>query len=556
MPLNKSVQKQKNIAEIALDQFESVLLKTKDYEYRVLVLDENTYGIWELLPPRKFLVARKKIGCIIQLPKHANVQPCSTPATYYLFPTPENIKYLQQFHGQSPIFPQANVHFAYSPDDAALVALRECKNLAIKEEVGISFWPVFQNLMVIKTEDQMVQTIQREDNFTEPFADFIEQFVTLLQTFNIQPQIYFQEKDPASMAAAQIVNSKINKGRGTDKVIILSRNIDQYEMFCMSSILGALAFDSCLTSDGRLKSANKNDKSKLDHKIDPNDSTIGKIFGLNVSHANESYKKKVEELYKKRGIRSDTSQHHEIVEQHLRSQLHGAKGDQLSFLLNVIQRSNQYRERFQKLIVLHQKITTNNGDEQLKNMIEDVKLELSNSALDRKLKIRLILMHLIQNNGDKESVVRELCSRASVKFEDIIKFQKIGIKVVNEHPVLGKPAYSLPKPEFVDYVRDITVRHIAEKFVTRNDPNIAKIIKYTDNVSRKRVSVATKRQTTSAKRMSMDRENKIVILMIGGFTWAEVCSMCAIQLQPGVRLMLVSDAVMNSEDYINIALNS
>ena len=102
------------------------------------------------------------------------------------------------------------------------------------------------------------------------------------------------------------------------------------------------------------RSANKNDKSKLDHKIDPNDSTIGKIFGLNVSHANESYKKKVEELYKKRGIRSDTSQHHEIVEQHLRSQLHGAKGDQLSFLLNVIQRSNQYRERFQKLIVLHQ----------------------------------------------------------------------------------------------------------------------------------------------------------------------------------------------------------
>ena len=64
---------------------------------------------------------------------------------------------------------------------------------------------------------------------------------------------FSNRKDPASMAAAQIVNSKINKGRGTDKVIILSRNIDQYEMFCMSSILGALAFDSCLTSDGRLK---------------------------------------------------------------------------------------------------------------------------------------------------------------------------------------------------------------------------------------------------------------------------------------------------------------
>ena len=45
-------------------EFESVLLKTKDYEYRVLVLDENTHGIWDLLPPRKFLVARKKIGCI------------------------------------------------------------------------------------------------------------------------------------------------------------------------------------------------------------------------------------------------------------------------------------------------------------------------------------------------------------------------------------------------------------------------------------------------------------------------------------------------------------
>jgi len=556
MPLNKSVHKQKNIAEIALDQFERVLLNTKDYEYRVLVLDENTYEIWDLLPPRKFLVARKKIGCMIQLPKHADVQPCSIPATYYLFPTPENIEYLQKFHGQSPIFPQANVHFAYSPDNAALVALRECRNLTIKEEVGISFRPVFQNLMVIKTEDQMVQTIQREDNFTEPFADFIEQFVTLLQTFNIQPQIYFQEKDPASMAAAQIVNSKINKGRGTDKVIILSRNIDQYEMFSMSSILGALAFDSCLTSDGKLRSANQNDKSKPDHKLDPNDSTINRIFGHHLQDASEMYKRKVDELYKKRGIKSDNSQHHEIVEQHLKSQLHGAKGDQLSFLLNVIQKSHQYWKRFEKLIVLHQKITTNNGEEQLKNMIEDVKVELSNSALDKKLKIRLILMHLIQNNGDKESVVRELCSRAGVKFEDIMRFQKIGIKVINERPSLGKPAYSLPKPKYVDYVRDITVRYVAEKFITRNDPNIRNIIKYTDNVSRKRVSVATKRQTTSAKRMSMDRENKIVLLMIGGFTWAEVCSMCAIQLQPGVRLMLVSDAVLNSDDYINIALNS